>query len=234
MPQPSGLQLGWRRVASCPACAGRFDRHVSEPGARRLSNVERSATYRDAPGDVAKGAVAPHDRGEPSGSAVCSGPAGGLTGSRFEPEAVVAALNRANVRYVIVGGLASGAHGVVRATRDLDLVPAHDAGNLEALARALTALQGRHPVQGRLTAENIGAPSSIKVETRHGEVHVLNRMPGTPPFDELEAAAMVVEVDTGQSAPICGLAHLRQMKRASDRPRDRVDLEELDELHGPE
>lgn len=155
-----------------------------------------------------------------------------MTWPRFEPEAVIAALNRANVRYVIVGGLASGAHGVVRATRDLDLVPAPDAGNLDALARALTAVQGRHPVQDRLTAENIGAPSSIKVETRHGEVHVLNRMPGTPPFDELEATAIAVEVDVGQSAPICSLAHLRQMKRATDRPRDRVDLEELDELHG--
>ena len=157
-----------------------------------------------------------------------------MTASRFEPEVVIAALNRFEVRYVVVGGLAAGAHGVVRATRDLDMVPASDAGNLEALARALTALHGHHPVQDRLTAENIGAPPSIKVETRHGEVHVLNRMPGTPPFDELEAAAIRVEIDVGQSAPICSLAHLRRMKRASDRPRDRVDLEELDELHGPD
>ena len=41
----------------------------------------------------------------------------------FEPEHVIAALNAAGIGYVIVGGLAVGAHGVVRATRDLDLVP---------------------------------------------------------------------------------------------------------------
>jgi hypothetical protein len=41
----------------------------------------------------------------------------------FEPERGVAALNQARIRYVVVGGLAAGAHGVVRATRDLDLVP---------------------------------------------------------------------------------------------------------------
>jgi hypothetical protein len=32
----------------------------------------------------------------------------------FEPEHVVAALNAAGVAYIIVGGLALGAHGVVR------------------------------------------------------------------------------------------------------------------------
>jgi hypothetical protein len=53
-----------------------------------------------------------------------------LTDARFEPEAVIASLNRAGVRYVVVGGLASGTHEVVRATRDVDLVPAPEAENL--------------------------------------------------------------------------------------------------------
>ncbi len=153
---------------------------------------------------------------------------------RFEPETIVAALNRAGVRYVVVGGLASGAHGVIRATRDLDLVPAPDAANLERLAEALTALAAGHPVQDRLTAENLAAPRSIKLQTAHGEVHVLNRMPGTPPFGELAEQALAVEIEAGVHAPVCSLAHLRTMKRASNRPRDRVDLSELDELHGPE
>lgn len=46
-----------------------------------------------------------------------------MTEPVFAPEALVAALNEAGVAYVVVGGLALGAHGVVRATRDLDLVP---------------------------------------------------------------------------------------------------------------
>ena len=155
-----------------------------------------------------------------------------MSEARFEPEAVIAALNRAGVRYVLVGGLASGAHGVVRATRDVDLVPAPEAENLGALAVVLTALGARHPIQDRLSADNLAAPSSIKLETDHGEVHVLNRMPGTPPFGELEAQALSVEIEPQVSAPVCSLAHLRQMKRASDRPRDQVDLQELNELHG--
>ena len=37
-------------------------------------------------------------------------------------EAIVKALNRAKVRYLIVGGLAVNAHGFVRLTRDVDIV----------------------------------------------------------------------------------------------------------------
>lgn len=150
----------------------------------------------------------------------------------FEPERVVDALNRAGVRYVIVGGLAVGAHGVVRATRDLDLVPDPAPANLGRLARALGALGGGHPVDQELTGESLSHPVSMKLRTRSGEVHVLNRMPGTPPFEELAADALLVEIDTGVGAPVCSLDHLRRMKAASARPRDAVDLAELDQLHG--
>lgn len=153
---------------------------------------------------------------------------------QFEPERVVAALNESGVRYVVVGGLAVGAHGVVRATRDLDLVPDQEPRNMARLADALMRLGAEHPVDGALTGDNLARPVSMKLQTTAGEVHVLNRMPGSPPFDNLSADALQVEVVTGIVAPVCSLAHLRQMKRASERPRDAVDLAELDELHGPE
>jgi hypothetical protein len=65
---------------------------------------------------------------------------------RFEPKRIVDALNRGGVRYVIVGGLAVGAHGVIRATRDLDLVPDAEPANMDRLARILSDLGGRHSV----------------------------------------------------------------------------------------
>jgi hypothetical protein len=125
----------------------------------------------------------------------------------FEPDRVVAALNAAEVAYVIVGGLAVGAHGVVRATRDVDIVAAPDQRNMDRLAECLQTLGGEHPIEGPLTGAALVKPASFKVQTNHGEVQVLNRMES--------------------------LAHLRAMKRAADRPRDRVDLAELAELHGP-
>lgn len=155
---------------------------------------------------------------------------------RFEPERIVARLNEDGVRYVIVGGLAVGVHGVVRATRDVDLVPDPSPANMDRLAAALTTLGGHHPIEAELTGMSLARPRSIKVASRHGEIHVLNRMPGTPSFDEMERQQILVEIDDESEtrAPICSLAHLRRMKRASERPRDAVDLAELDVLHGPE
>jgi hypothetical protein len=63
---------------------------------------------------------------------------------RFDPERIVATLNEEGVRYVIVGGLAVGAHGVVRATRDIDIVPDQAPRNMAQLALALTQLGGEH------------------------------------------------------------------------------------------
>jgi hypothetical protein len=150
----------------------------------------------------------------------------------FEPERIVAALNRAAVRYVIVGGLAVGAHGVVRATRDLDLVPAPDPDNMDALAGCLTSCGAARPIYGPLTGENLARPVALTLATSHGDVQVLNRMAGVPPFGELDSDRIDVEIGPATVAPVCSLAHLRAMKSAARRPRDLVDLAELRELHG--
>lgn len=150
----------------------------------------------------------------------------------FAPERVVAALNAAQTRYVIVGGLAAGAHGVVRATRDLDMVCAPSGPNMDRVAACLAALGARHPIGGALTGRSLSRPASFKVQTRHGDVQVLNRLSGVPPFRELDADRILVRISADAVAPVCSLAHLRAMKRAAGRARDRVDLAELDELHG--
>ena len=114
-------------------------------------------------------------------------------------------------------------------------MPDPDPANHERLAAALAQLGGEHPISEALTGEALARPASMKVLTFCGEVHVLNRMPGTAPFGELRVpSGCSVEIDPGVLAPVCSLRHLRAMKRASDRPRDSVDLAELDELHGPE
>jgi hypothetical protein len=61
---------------------------------------------------------------------------------------------------------------------------------------------------------------------RPGQVDVLGGLPQIPPFAVLDAAASSIDLD-GLSIRICSLEHLMEMKRASDRPRDRDDLEAL-------
>src|SRR5437867_7796374 len=52
-------------------------------------------------------------------------------------EAIVRALNAAEVEYLIVDGLAVNAHGFVRLTRDVDLVLQFDPGNVSKGLNAL-------------------------------------------------------------------------------------------------
>ena len=56
---------------------------------------------------------------------------------------ILATFARHDVQYVLVGGLASQAHGATRVTKDLDACPAWTTDNLTRVAAALTELQAR-------------------------------------------------------------------------------------------
>jgi hypothetical protein len=58
----------------------------------------------------------------------------------FEPLALIDALARHEVEYVIVGGIAAMHHGSVRQTDDLDVCPRWSPENLDRLGRALSEL----------------------------------------------------------------------------------------------
>src|SRR4051794_3611662 len=62
----------------------------------------------------------------------------------FAPDELIAALADAGVEYVLIGGLAVGAHGFPRATKDLDIVPSPDKPNLKRLATLLRQLDAQH------------------------------------------------------------------------------------------
>ena len=55
-------------------------------------------------------------------------------------EPLLALLGRHGVDLVIIGGFSLSAHGVVRGTKDIDIVPAPDPANLRRLAGALRDL----------------------------------------------------------------------------------------------
>ena len=62
----------------------------------------------------------------------------------FQADELLLALLNANVRFVVIGGIAVGVHGYVRATKDLDIVPDPDFENLERLARLLSEIGAEH------------------------------------------------------------------------------------------
>lgn len=141
----------------------------------------------------------------------------------------------AEVRFVLVGGLAVNAWGHLRGTADLDIVPDPDRANLDRLAEVLQALGGRVEVaEGRLDASAI--PTFLRVgdrtlvTTEAGPVDILQGLPQIPRYAELARDAVEVDLD-GTPVRVCSLEALLTMKRASTRPRDRDDLEALEAAH---
>lgn len=71
----------------------------------------------------------------------------------LNPEPLLRALDDAGVRHIIIGGFAVNAHGVIRPSRDLDIVPDPDPGNLERLATLLDEIDARHVGLGDFDAD---------------------------------------------------------------------------------
>lgn len=154
-------------------------------------------------------------------------------------EALLHALARSGVRFVVIGGVAVGVHGFVRATKDLDVCPAGDRANLEALAALLTELEAEQLEVGDFEpeklpfdprrADDLAAGGNFRLRTRLGDLDVMQWLPGIEgehAFATLDADA--VELDFEDSVVrVTSLADLRTMKRAAGRPQDLVDLEQL-------
>lgn len=106
-----------------------------------------------------------------------------------------------------------------------------------ALRELLEALEGRVEVAGGKLDKSairtfLRVGDRALVDTSSGPVDVLQGMPQIPRFDVLDSDA--VEVDLGGLlVRVCSLEALLEMKRASDRSRDRDDVETLEQGHGP-
>jgi hypothetical protein len=149
-------------------------------------------------------------------------------------------LNALGVPFVIIGGHAIYAHGYRRNTEDLDLLwvrsPAAESGLLEALA-AISAKwisDDIDPATGieRLVPVSEGfvrANRLMMLVTDLGFLDLFDYVPGCPDASVEQVIAESIDVD---GLRLASLPWLRRMKEAAGRPKDRLDLEELDKL-GP-
>lgn len=155
--------------------------------------------------------------------------------SELDFRALLQVLNENEVEFVVIGGVAVGAHGFMRATRDLDLVPDRTSANIKRLSRALTTLESTLPSAGGRPYEptrdeaplHMGA--SLTLQTRFGGLDIVQRIAGVPSWTALQADAVKSEL-LGEPVRICSLDHLRRMKSERGNDRDLVDLAALEDL----
>jgi predicted nucleotidyltransferase len=142
-------------------------------------------------------------------------------------------LSEADVEFVLIGGLAVNAWGVVRGTKDVDVVIAPDIENLKRVAAVAAAVNGHVQTGESLLssqpsiAGQLASGEPVAIETDLGRLDIVQGLDGVPAYEELQARATETEV-LGVRVAVCSVEDLKAMKKAAGRTRDLADLEDLD------
>lgn len=157
---------------------------------------------------------------------------------------IIETLDRHEVDYLLVGGLAASAHGAQRITYDFDALADHRDENLDRLAAALTELGAFYRSEGLSDdeARAITPPidrvllrnfSIATWRTDAGDLDVMTQMvgaDGTPrQYDELLTASVEGTL-SGVSVRVAALDDIIASKRHANRGKDQAALPELDRL----
>jgi hypothetical protein len=144
---------------------------------------------------------------------------------------VLGALERAEVRYAVFGGLAMAAHGFDRATRDLDLFVTPDERNIERLRSALSSVFD-DPDIAEITAEDLGG---VYPAVQYGPpevdytIDIVSRLGEAFRFEDLELERVQAG---GVTFTVVTPETLYRMKRDTVRLRDRDDAQRLARAFG--
>lgn len=164
-----------------------------------------------------------------------------MTEREFDPLRALATLNRHGVSYVLIGGFAGKVHGSTVLTVDVDICYARDDDNVERLVAALRELHAtlRGAVSDlpfQLEARTLRNGDAFTFVTDAGDLDIIGTPAGTSGYEELARTAVRMDLEPVE-VEVASIDDLIAMKRASDRPRDRVHLEILgalrDELDRP-
>jgi hypothetical protein len=152
----------------------------------------------------------------------------------LQGDLILQTLLDAEVRFVLIGGLAAQVHGSPSLTIDVDICYALDQANLERLATAIHALAAFHRglppgVQAPLDDKALRAGDVFTLTTRYGDLDLLAHPDPGLEFEALHQRSIGAQV-LGVEVRVASLGDLMDMKRAAGRPKDRIELEILGAL----
>ncbi len=153
-------------------------------------------------------------------------------------EAIIRALNAADVRFLVAGGLAVNAHGYLRFTKDADFVIELIPDNIKRVFAALEPLD--YKPLAPVTAEQFADRSTREDWIRNKNMQVLqlwsDRHPETSidlfvqepfPFAEEYAKALIKPLYGTVEVRFVSIPTLIRMKEVAGREQDRIDIEHL-------
>lgn len=149
-------------------------------------------------------------------------------------ERLLAVLSRANVDFIVIGGLAATIHGSARLTQDVDVSYSRSDANLERLVKALKPLKPylRGAPRGlpfEWSVVTLRAGLNFTLETTAGSIDLLGEVPGGGNYEALLPHTISVKLFK-HDVRCLDLDWLIRTKRAAGRPRDLEAIAELEAL----
>lgn len=134
------------------------------------------------------------------------------------------ALSAEDVEYLLVGAYALAAHGLPRATGDIDIWVRPSPENAARMWRALARFGA--PLES-LTVADLGRPGTVfQLGVAPNRIDILTAIDGVE-FDDAWGRREAHTID-GFTLPVIGRADLIKNKRATGRTRDLADAEQLE------
>ena len=140
----------------------------------------------------------------------------------------------AEVRFVVIGGVAASAHGSAHLTYDLDICYDRTSDNIERLAKALKPFHPRlRDVPDDLPfcfdTTTVALGMNFTLTTDIGNVNLFGEVAGIGGYKEARALSVTLVVFGFQCA-VLSLDGLIRAKRATARPKDLLVLPEMEAL----
>jgi hypothetical protein len=158
-----------------------------------------------------------------------------VTGEPLPPKApnlaeLLGPLVRHGVEFVVIGGMAGNLQGSNYPSFDLDVAYARDRDNLERLVAALeeigVTLRGApSDLPFQLEAQTLVNGANFTFVTPHGDFDILADVAGIKSYESLRSNAEIKRF-AGFEVPVASIDDLIAMKRASNRVKDQLMLEE--------
>jgi hypothetical protein len=153
---------------------------------------------------------------------------------RTQFSVLISLLSGASVEFIVVGGVAAGAHGAARVTLDLDVVYQRTPDNLTRIVEALKPYapypRGAPPgLPFGWDRRTVEFGLNFTLDTTLGFIDLLAEITGGGTYDDLLPHALRLDV-FGVSCLCLDLDTLIHTKRAAGRPKDYEAIAELEAI----
>jgi hypothetical protein len=146
---------------------------------------------------------------------------------RFDPYAILEALEADRIGYVVIGAFARVVHGSSETTHGIDIAPSLRDEDMRRLARVIDELCGRRPDHSSVDPEQFAVDERTVTRTQAGELAVVPTPWGTRGYAGLRIRANRENLGHGIRPPIASLADCVRMLDASSRDVDQDRIQRI-------